>query len=76
MPPICGGPVTPARFYIRFARLLSVPTQPPRQRPGGMATWPLAAGPTERAMSDLLYLLGGCAFFALAILYTTACDHL
>jgi hypothetical protein len=30
----------------------------------------------EFAMLDLAYLIGGCAFFALAVLYTIACDHL
>jgi hypothetical protein len=25
---------------------------------------------------DILYLLGGCAFFAVSVLYTVACDRL
>jgi len=27
-------------------------------------------------MLDVIYLIGGCAFFIVAVLYTTACDHL
>jgi hypothetical protein len=27
-------------------------------------------------MLDIAYLIGGCVFFALAVLYTVACDHL
>jgi hypothetical protein len=27
-------------------------------------------------MLDLVYLVGGCAFFVVSVLYTTACDRL
>ncbi len=30
----------------------------------------------ELVMLDVVYLIGGCVFFVVAILYTTACDHL
>lgn len=30
----------------------------------------------EPCMLDVIYLVGGCAFFVVAVLYTTACDHL
>ena len=30
----------------------------------------------ECLMLDIVYAAGGCVFFVIAILYTTACDHL
>jgi hypothetical protein len=30
----------------------------------------------EPVMLDVVYLIGGCIFFVIAVLYTTACDHL
>jgi hypothetical protein len=30
----------------------------------------------ELFMLDVIYLVGGCAFFVIAVCYTTACDHL
>ena len=30
----------------------------------------------EFQMLDILYLVGGAAFFVISVLYTTACDHL
>ncbi len=30
----------------------------------------------ELFMLDVIYLVGGCAFFVIAVWYTTACDHL
>jgi hypothetical protein len=36
------------------------------------------AGHSDRStdMLDVIYVIGGCAFFAVAILYTYACDRL
>ena len=49
----------------------------PRRHPAGAKPGlEPSSNEAEQSMLDVVYLIGGCAFFALAVLYTTACDHL